>query len=116
MGILELSELPPGIVLVEHSIFCGRDTGITVHVRPDNLDQLKLPDAPQLTDDERVVLKATGWKSSYAGIRNYRFVEARRTTGITRERYETAKTALIERKLFNRAGAITNAGRNALSA
>jgi len=117
MGALELRELPPGIVLVEHSIFCGRDTGITVHVRPDNLDQLKLPDAPQLAADERIVLQATrSFKASYGGISNYRLHEARREHGITRDRWDTAKAALIGRKLLNRAGAITNAGRNALPA
>ncbi len=89
MGILKLRKLPLGVVLVEHSIFCGRDMGITVHVRPDDPNRLALPDAPQLTDDERIVLKATGWKSSCAGIRNYRFVESRRTTGITHDRYDT---------------------------
>jgi hypothetical protein len=29
--------LPVGIVCVEHSIFCGKDAGIRIHVNPDNL-------------------------------------------------------------------------------
>ncbi len=116
MGALELRELPQGIALVEHSIFCGRDTGITVHVRPDDLNRLALPDAPQLTDDERIVLDLTGLKSSYNGISQYRRHVACTERGMTGERYETAKASLIERKLLNRAGAITTTGRNARSA
>src|ERR1700730_5486867 len=29
--------LPPGVICVEHSIFCGRDIGIRIHVNPVNL-------------------------------------------------------------------------------
>lgn len=27
-------ELPAGVALVEHTIFCGTDVGVTIHVRP----------------------------------------------------------------------------------
>jgi hypothetical protein len=30
-------DLPAGVILVEHTIFCGRDAGITVWGRPDAL-------------------------------------------------------------------------------
>lgn len=32
--------LPEGVACVEHSIFCGKDVGITIHVNPNNLTQL----------------------------------------------------------------------------
>lgn len=32
--------LTPGMVLVEHTIFCGKDVGITLHVHPDNAPKL----------------------------------------------------------------------------
>lgn len=33
-------ELPVGFACVKHSIFCGRDTGITIIVRPENAAKL----------------------------------------------------------------------------
>jgi hypothetical protein len=30
-------EIPSGVALVEHSIFCGKDGGITIYVRPEDL-------------------------------------------------------------------------------
>lgn len=69
----------------------------------------------ELTADERLVLVATrSRKSSYAGVKNYRFVEARRAKGITLERWESAKASMITRGFLNRAGAITVEGRNAV--
>ena len=39
-------QLPrPGFAVVEHSIFCGKDYGITLYVHPDNLAKM-LPPAP----------------------------------------------------------------------
>jgi len=32
--------LPDGIICVEHSIFMGKDTGITIHVNPSNMAAL----------------------------------------------------------------------------
>lgn len=29
-------DLPVGVILVEHTIFCGRDSGLTVWMRPEN--------------------------------------------------------------------------------
>jgi hypothetical protein len=29
--------LPVGVICVEHSIFCGKDIGISIHVNPENL-------------------------------------------------------------------------------
>lgn len=31
----ETAEIPAGILVVEHSIFCGHDLGITIHARPE---------------------------------------------------------------------------------
>lgn len=38
-------EIPKDAVLVEHSIFCGKDTGVTIYVHPDNL--VKFLPAPE---------------------------------------------------------------------
>ena len=40
----EFDKLPPGVVLVRHYIFCGKDVGITIFVEPEeifNISQLK---------------------------------------------------------------------------
>jgi len=37
---LEAVTIPEGFVCVTHSIFCGRDSGLTVYAHPDNLAKL----------------------------------------------------------------------------
>ena len=37
--ICELSELPEGLALVSHCIFCGHDIGLTVYVNANNMNQ-----------------------------------------------------------------------------
>jgi hypothetical protein len=39
--------MPPNVIVVEHSIFCGKDVGITIYVRPANLAKL-LPEGGDL--------------------------------------------------------------------
>lgn len=103
----------PGFAVVRHSIFCGKDMGLTFYLHPDNAAKF-LPKVEELTRDEKIVLVATrSLKSSYAGIKDYRFHEANRDTKITRERWDAAKSALIARRLLNSAGAITTEGKNA---
>lgn len=104
----------PGFAVIEHSIFCGKDSGITIHVHSSNAAPL-LPKTEDITWAEKVVLSATrSLKSSYAGIKDYRFSEAQKDTGITRADWDTAKTALIEKRLLNAAGAVTVDGKNAI--
>lgn len=105
----------PGIAVIEHSIFCGKDSGLTIHIHAENAAPL-LPARAELTWEEKVVLVATkSLKSSYAGIPEYRFHEAHEDAGITRAAWDAAKAGLIARKLLNAAGAITVDGRNASS-
>ncbi len=110
-----LENLPDGIVLVKHSICCGKDLGITIYVNACDCAPL-LPEKRELTEDEKIVLKYTkSYKSSYAGISDYRFHEASVGCGITKERWDASKNSLIEKKLLNKNGAITADGRNAIS-
>lgn len=108
-------QLQPGQVVVEHSVFCGKDMGLTFHIRAEEVQQL-IPHSPvDLSDDELIVLDATrSYVSSYNGDSNVRFNEARRYTGITASRWEAAKVSLIRRKLLDKRGAITPAGHNAV--
>ena len=108
----DLNMLPIGMILVKHSIFCGKDAGITIYANAGDLVPL-LPAKIELTDDENAVLYFTRvYKSSYAGIADYRFHEAS-WHGITKERWETAKMSCVSKGLLNKAGAITASGKNA---
>lgn len=107
--IVELSELPEGFVVVEHTLFCGKDLGLTVHVSPVNFNPAALQSAPvDMSDVERVVLEYTCALKSCA-----RLEQAAKDTGITRSAWDTGKAGLIARGLLNKAGAVTPAGRNA---
>jgi hypothetical protein len=106
--------LVEGKAIVEHSFFCGKDMGLRIYMHPDNVAKL-LPAGPELQNDQKIVLCATrSLKSSYGGIKNFRFSEAKRDTRITWERWEKAKAELIAGKYLTRAGAITAKGRNAI--
>jgi hypothetical protein len=112
-------KLEPGIAVIEHSISCGKDYGLTFYVHPDNATKL-LPAPVELTEHETIVLNATrGYKSSYGGMDRYEMARRdhqynAKTAFPTREQWETAKQALIGCGLLNKAGAITTKGRNAL--
>lgn len=109
---LKSVKLIDGVICVEHSIFCGKDHGITIHICEANAVPL-LPAPVELTPAERIVLIATcSYKASYDG-RKPREEEAARY-GVDKEQYETAKSSLIARRFLNKAGAITVDGRNAV--
>lgn len=109
-----LKSLPRDIIIVMHQIFCGKDMGITIYANQEDLTPL-LPSGydSELTREEKIVLIATrSYKSSYAGVSNYRFYEANRQTGITSVQWETAKSNLINKGLLDKRGSITANGRN----
>jgi len=110
-----INDLPDNIVMVETKIFRGKLSGCTIHVRQDQISPM-LPDKQiSISDNERLVLQYTrSYKSSYAGIKNFRFYQANRDNGITLESWNTAKQSLIDKKLLNKRGAITSKGKNAL--
>lgn len=108
-----LTELPVGFALVR--LTGGYRESVTVYVNPANLVAM-LPAPVELSEHERTVLKYTSrLKSSYGGISNYRFHEANQDTGISTESWEAAKASCILQGYLNKAGAITESGRNAIS-
>ena len=112
------TNIPKGICVVEHSIFCGKDHGITIHVHPENMAKLLPAGETELSREERIVLVATrSYKNSYAGETNCRFLEARRETGIDEGDYEAAKESLFTKGFLAKHGKsyrITNEGRNVI--
>ncbi len=112
-GIDSIS-LVPDIACVVRS-FHGMHESVTIYIHPDNAAKLLPKSNVELSRDETIVLVATrSLKSSYAGISNYRLHAAREQTGITSDRWENAKTNLIQRKYLDKRGAITIDGKNAL--
>lgn len=113
--------IAPGFAVVRHSVFCGKDMGLTFYVHPDNAARW-LPAPVDLSEHEMVVLRATkGLKSSYGGMDRYQLAErethfdaAAAAAFPTRAQWDAAKQSLIGRGMLNKAGAITVAGRNAI--
>ena len=119
--------LKPGFAVVEHSLFCGKDMGLTFYVHPDNAAKLLPAPAAALSDHEQIVLNATcAYKSSYNGQDRYTMakgdtrryfdpdLEATLIAAFpTREQWQTAKDSLISKGLLAKNGAVTPAGRNA---
>lgn len=109
-----MSTLPPNFAVVEHRIFQGKDLGITIHVNPQSISKM-LPKQDEVSWAEKVVLSATrSLKSSYAGVPDYRFQQALKQTTITKAEWDAAKVRLIQGGFLNRAGAITDKGKNAI--
>ncbi len=104
--------IPVGYVVVMHRMFCGQDMGLTFFVNPATVEMTALASGGDATRNERIVLAATGKKSSYKGISDFRFHEAHHSTGISREEYDAAKESCIRKGWLNKAGAITVDGRN----
>ena len=106
----------PDAALVEHTIFCGKDLGIRLHVHPDNITRF-LPAPQALTTDEQVVLLATrSLKSGYAGQNRFQMVTSNSFgshSSITASNWDAASASLKASGLLNRRGAITTSGRNA---
>jgi hypothetical protein len=113
--------LEPGFAVVEHTIFSGKDLGLTFYLHPDNATKL-LPPATDLGEHEAIVLDATAsLKSSYNGKDRYEMKREdwsyswrNNPPFMSREQWEEAKASLISKGLLNKAGAITVNGRNAL--
>jgi hypothetical protein len=112
-------DLQNGYAVVRHSMFCGKDMGLTFYVHPDNAQKLlPAPQADDMTAWEKIVLEATcGLKSSYNGMDRYQLAQREyRYNGKpypTREEWNAAKESLIRRGYLNKTGAVTVSGRNA---
>lgn len=112
---IERVNLPAGFVAVKHTIFCGKDLGLTFYVSPESSPMFVTAPSEGVTEDQKIVLAYTrSRKSSYAGISDYRFHEAQ-SKGITRGRWDAAKLQCIKNGWLNKAGAITNDGRNVIA-
>ena len=115
-SLADVTDIPVNAVIGRHCIFCGKDLGVTLYVHPDNIRAYMIEAPDTLSFDEKVVLVATRcYKPSYAGRSNNRLYEAQSyIPGFTAEQWEAAKASCQAKRLLNKAGAITNEGRNAV--
>lgn len=101
--------IPAGIAVIRRSIFQGRDTGLTIYIRPEDAAPLLPAPSLALNADARAVLDAArSLKPAY------RADECARQ-GIDAACYAELKNALIGGGYLNAAGAITTKGKNALN-
>ena len=114
--------LEPDLAVVRHTIFRGKDLGLTFYVHPAAIAKLLPAPSEELDAIAKMVLTATrSYKSSYMGRDRYQMAKegsqyerARKGEAFpTREAWEAAKAALIASGYLNKAGAITVKGRNA---
>ena len=104
-------DIPDGFAVVKYHR--GRMDYVEIIAPPSAITPL-LPKPVNLSRDESIVLVAhCSLKSSYAGISDYRRHEAKQLTGITDERYDAAKAALVAQGYINPRNAVTIEGRNA---
>jgi len=109
----DLDKLPDRVVIVAHSISCGKDTGITIYANPSDLAPMLPRSTNDLSDNEKIVLSATGsLKNSYAGENDIRFKRSRAKYSITREQWNEATDKLIAKGMLRKNGSITPQGRN----
>lgn len=99
--------LRAGFAIVKHSIFCGKDMGLTFFVHPSDVVKL-VPEQPQ-DDLSPVELKAL---AIYRAIKSSYRPDSLRRAGISEGEAEAIKAKLIRLGYLNKAGAITVSGRN----
>lgn len=105
-----LAELPSNVVLVQHTIFCGKDLGLALY---GNLAPMLPVPTETVSHDQKIVLVATrSLKNSYGGRTGIRKEEAVAETGISAERYDMAYRECIAAGFLNSTGAITVKGKN----
>lgn len=107
--------IPVGCAVLEHAIFCGKDLGVRIFLRPENATKMLPASDAELPRCMKIVLAATrSLKANYGGIKEYRFHEASGATGITRAEWDASKRLLIEGCYLTKIGSITPKGRNAI--
>jgi len=101
----------PNLIVVRHSIFCGKDMGIDIIIHPTMMIKGLSPGQGDLdlTDDEKKVLYYTRrYKNTYGGRTDIRRIES----GLPVDRWKEAQFNLVNKRLLTKSFALTNNGRN----
>jgi hypothetical protein len=107
------TSIPEGFIIVEHSIFQGKDLGLIIHTSG---NAPMLPEGNnKLTDDHKLVLLAhRGLVSSYSGIKDYRAHNLHNDHKLPYSDIERLRKELTEWGYLRRNG-ITDKGKNIVS-
>lgn len=101
-------DIPEGFCVVIHTYSGIRDYG-TIVVHPNNMPVNLEHKSIELSDNELEVLRCTRmYKSSYAGIKNYRQSQSK----LKLPDWEIAKSSLITKGLLMKNGALSMQGKN----
>ena len=104
----------PECMIFETHNFGGR-IFVTLYVHPDSMVKALTAADTDLTVIHKAILYATrSFKSSYAGIKDYRYYEVGREFEIAKGDWIKAKGELMETGHLTKRGAITTKGRNAI--
>ena len=108
-------KIPEGFAAVCHTIFSGKDFGLTVYVNPSNVNAglLSAP-APELTPEEKRVLYSIRSYIPKGTVRYEGYVQA--GGKLNAAGYQLLKELLQTKGLLNKGFALTIAGKNAVSA
>ena len=105
-----------GYAVIEHSIFCGKDMGLTFYIHPDNATTfLPVQDGTLGDSRARQLIATAHLKNSYGGQTNIRFTAANRVWGIDTDRWRSDRDYLIGNGYLRKNGSITTKGRNAVA-
>ena len=97
----------PGMAVVLHSMFCGKDMGLTFYIHPDNATKM-LPAPVELSKEEKVVL--TTIRSYKAAYRQ----QMAQGQGISGTQYAAILQSLTEKGMLHKGNRITTKGKNAI--
>ena len=97
--------IPPGMCLVMHSHFCGKDSGLTIYVHPSDMPKYLPSGNADLTKQEKAVLRIIR-----SFVSSYRREEAERF-GIDMSQYAETVECLKQKGFLNGRGALTNEGK-----
>jgi len=98
--------IPEGACIVQHSIFCGKDHGLTIIIPAERAAALLPAAGPDLTTDQLTVLGITARLKAFARR------ETAEREGINAERWAEIVDSLKPLGLLRSNGSITPAGRN----
>ena len=98
-------EIPVNHFIITHSIFMGKDAGITFYVRPEEMPK-DLSSNDNLTFEQKVVLSCfSSFKSSYRKDEGLRIVSS--------QEWDSAKASLVEAGYISSKNSLTTKGKNA---
>ncbi len=98
----------PDRFIIDHSIFSGKDMGLTIYLHPQSVmvKSLPAPSKPDIQKNDLFVL------TTIKSLKSFARPDAYRRADFTPSDVESIKTRLFQMGYINKAGAITPTGKN----